>query len=287
MTDETFKDDPAFAGYNTGRDTHLYFVRHAPVDTGGLMYGGLTNVAVDADMLAAAQEVPWLATTIFARARSPVPIEVYSSPMRRAAQTANAIVETGEDFTSIGGEEPPDDKFAPVILDDRLWEQRFGELEGKPFLEMLEKYGTDPDMPARNGWGVLYERTYTENRRHWAGDMGGAESVYSVATRAHEFLREVVKEGRSPDLRPRHIVIVGHRAHMRLMLADLLFADAVVDEDLEVTGCFGLDNFSLTHVAIRHSEGPHPLVGRKMPLGRIGHITIRALNLTMPVGWQA
>lgn len=270
-------DDPVFAGEPLARDTNLFIIRHAKVDTGGLMYGGDTDVEVDQGYLEEAVEPGWLVRTIAERViMFPSMLEVYSSPMKRAMQTAEMIR-----LRSMECDYGVELDVVQPIPD--LREQSFGRAEGMPFAEALATFGTSRDVPAPGNWSTLYNSTFV---RAATNDFG-AESAYAVLERQERFLKTFIDEGRGDNPEPRNVVIVGHRAALRMLVAILMAGYPYRGREgaewkVDFAECLGFDNMSLTHIAIRHVEG-----GTGGGMGYtpdMGYTTLRSLNVTAPEG---
>lgn len=296
-------DDPAFVdnAHYTRCDVHLFLVRHAKVDTGGLMYGGGTDPEPVDEGLASSTEIAWLSAEIQRRSRCARELEshgfsgeinVFSSPLIRAARTARAIARV--DF---GDHNKGMYSFikSPDRADD-LMERNFGDLEGKPFVDMLAEHG--------GSWQALYDKA---RDNEWARKHG-VETQAEVIHRTQRFLHDNVDQRRRRDVNcgkpqvvfPQHLVIVGHRASLRVMLGVLLKGKStemhgshrvpgLTPSAIAFSDSIGLDNLSLTHVVIRYNDGDYNKTSEDAlgsadgtRTGSRGEVTIRAMNLTCP-----
>lgn len=116
-----------------------------------------------------------------------VPItRLYSSPSRRACETANRILIARNDRTDF-------------IVDQRLRELGFGEFEGKSESQLVEEGEGDLFHAWRQGYPPQYP--------------AGAEHFESAARRAEEFFREEVLP------REATVVAVAHSHLIRILLA--------------------------------------------------------------------
>ena len=154
-------------------DTELVLVRHAPVAVSGCLFGS-TDVA--ANVPADEKLVALRSYLLSARFR-------FCSPALRCRQTASAIWEA--DNTSL---EVPE-----------LWEQSFGEWEGKPFVDI-------PDIGDISGEALV------------SFCAPGGESFADLCDRASPALRDLFERGAGPVVGVVHAGIV--RACLAMALGD-------------------------------------------------------------------
>ena len=172
----------AAASWGQGRHPlHLlYLVRH-----GESIYNAEGRVQGQEDV--PLSELGLRQSEAAAGALGPLPVErIYSSPLRRALQTAKVIA------TQLR---------LPIILDDRLKELHAGIFQGKLRRELPELF---PEEYAAWSSGDLY---YV---------IPGGQSRYQVRQRGEAVLREIAQRHHG------HTVVVGHGALFRFALAALL-----------------------------------------------------------------
>ena len=162
----------------------IYFLRHGETDASlsgtycGMLDVGLTDVghAMADEFAAVYKSVPWSA--------------IYSSPMRRAIDTAAPLCE------ALG---------MPLQLRDGLKEIAYGQWEGKT-----------PGETARD---------HHDDYVRWLADPGwnaptGGEKGIQIERRSSMVLEEIENSGVSGN-----ILVVSHKATIRIMLCSLLGID--------------------------------------------------------------
>ncbi len=149
-----------------------YLIRHAPVIGGGSgIYKSVDALADVSDVVA----VAWLAFML------PGGADVFTSPLRRARDTALAVLEARAD----GAEKDAGNGVA--LVDNRLTEQDFGDWFGLTFDDLWEKI---EGLPAHN-WSLLAADTVPP----------GGEAFTHVMARTSGFMTErVAKGGNRPQV---------------------------------------------------------------------------------------
>lgn len=153
----------------------LILIRHAPSDADGRLCGRV-------DVPARIDGEPGIAALLGLLRGVETRV---SSPARRCRETATAIWPDG----------------AAVELDERLWEQDFGEWDGKPFADI-------PDL------GPLPPEQLAAHR------PPGGESFGDLVRRAAPALREIAEANRETP-----VAIVAHAGTIRAALALALGAN--------------------------------------------------------------
>lgn len=162
----------------------LYVVTHpeATHHVNGLV-GGWYDSELTAQGLQAADRI---GAALAARIPPGETVELYSSDLRRTAQTAQAIT----NYLGI-----------PAVVDARLREKSYGIAEGKPQSWLNERFRTPP----RTG----------ERLRHNEG-IAGAETMHGFATRIYEAMDEIL------DKPCEHQVISTHGGALTFVAAAFL-----------------------------------------------------------------
>lgn len=149
-----------------------YLIRHAPViGGGGGIYKSVDALADVSDVNA----VAWLASML------PDGADIFTSPLRRARDTALAVLEAriGETAKGAGN--------SVALVDRRLTEQDFGDWFGLTFDALWDKI---EGLPAHN-WSLLAAGT----------EPPGGEAFNHVMTRMADFMTErVAKGGKRPQI---------------------------------------------------------------------------------------
>jgi broad specificity phosphatase PhoE len=115
-------------------------------------------------------------------ARAPI-AELWSSPLRRAHQTAEAIERT----TGIA-----------LALHPELEERNFGRLRGTPYAELqVDPFVANYDPPGGEGWNAFHERVdrmWERIERHWYDRFAGRGDGAHLAVVSHGlFLRSLLE----------------------------------------------------------------------------------------------
>jgi broad specificity phosphatase PhoE len=115
-------------------------------------------------------------------ARAPI-AEIWSSHLRRAHQTAEAIERT----TGIA-----------LALHTELEERNFGDLRGTPYAELrVDPFVPNYDPPGGEGWNAFHERvdrTWERIERHWYERFAGRDDGAHLAVVSHGlFLRSLLE----------------------------------------------------------------------------------------------
>lgn len=134
---------------------------------------------------------------------------MYSSPLKRAHQTAQAIHSYHPN--------------TPLITHRSLHERSFGVLDGKTYQEINEEY---PELIFSNTWDYPFFRP----------PLG--ESLTDVRTRITRFIQSEIHGGKHSN-----ILVVAHGVSLRILLTGLL--NIAVDGELKY---YHLDNASLSMI---------------------------------------
>lgn len=156
-------------------------------------------------------------------AREPI-TEIWSSHLRRAHQTAQAIERT----TGI-----------TLALHPDLEERNFGDLRGTPYAELrVDPFVANYDPPGGEGWNAFHERVdrmWERIERHWYAHFAArAESA--------------------------HLAIVSHGLFLRSLLERRLLSAEQLDRHGDGEGRITIDNTALSIVTPRRataSAEPH------------------------------
>ncbi|MFQ6132738.1 MAG: histidine phosphatase family protein [Armatimonadota bacterium] len=170
--------------------TAIYLVRHAqiaenlPRPDGLLLYGAFPEAPLD--------EMGRRQAAALAARLADVSLAVaYSSPYRRAEETAQAIVAGQAGST-------PD----PALRLDSRWQERdFGQLEALTVAQIAEVCPPGPE--------VLYA---SED-----GHPGGAESLLEVRARARQAFDELCERHQGQS-----VLVASHKTTLRVLICDLL-----------------------------------------------------------------
>lgn len=136
------------------------------------------------------------------------PVDViFSSPMRRAYQTANIIASK----TAYGSEE--------IIVDNRLRECEIKLWNGKTNEEIDQLYATQ------------FHEWFT----NLSSDVSGVESLESVQKRMYDFLKDVIVHFTN-----KNVIIVSHAIALRMLISKIL--NLMPPDHLN----FALDNASVS-----------------------------------------
>ena len=156
----------------------LFLVRHAATDWSGKRYCGRTDLPLNAAGAASAQRLAQELAASLAPG-----IRVVCSPLRRARQTAEAIV------AAVPG--------STLAIDERWSETDFGIAEGTTY-EELERIA--PDLARRLASGAF------------AVDWPGGEGATALSGRVSAALHDVIASGEPA-------VVVSHGGPLRIAMA--------------------------------------------------------------------
>ena len=181
----------------------IYFTRHGQTDWNiRYVIQGRIDVPLNEEGKKQAKQVAELLKDVHLDA-------IIASPMKRAIATAEAINEYHR---------------LPIETDERIIEQFYGELEGKP----------------RSG------ETYLEHRSSIAKRYPKGEGYFDVVYRVYDFLNQLKKERRDQD-----ILIVAHGGMSRIVHS--YFVD---DMDNDTFVHYGLKNCELAKYEFVDREIP-------------------------------
>lgn len=159
----------------------VYVVRHGETDWNREgRFGGRTDIPLN--------RVGTAQAAALGRRLGPECTAVYSSPLRRAVQTAETIA-------AVGG--------LPVQCLDGLMDMAYGEWDGRTMAEMTEH---SPDLARR--WSTRPHDT----------ELPGGETLEQVHQRSWEVFQGVVKDLKEAD----SVVMVSHNAVCRAIVMGVL-----------------------------------------------------------------
>ena len=156
-------------------------------------------------------------------AREPI-AEIWSSHLRRAHQTAEAIERT----TGVA-----------LALHPDLEERNFGDLRGTPYAELrVDPFVPNYDPPGGEGWDVFHERVdrmWERIERHWFDRFAGRAE-------------------------PAHLAIVSHGLFLRSLLERRLLSAEQLERHGDGEGRITIDNTALSIVTPRRTaRAPSPI----------------------------
>lgn len=188
----------------------IVFIRHGQTDVN--KDGRIQGAEVDAELNEAGRDYAKRAAANFDETQFDL---VYSSPMKRAVETAKIFTKGKKELK----------------LDQRLIEFDFGDWDGQKMADIAKKY---PD--AIDPWGKV-----TSNYIKYAKN---GESYAALEKRCQDFLDEMAKN--YPD---KKILVVAHGRLIRMMAAHYV-ADGDMDKIDTMSNC-GLAKFSVKNGVAR------------------------------------
>lgn len=203
--------------------TRIYLLRHGETEWNarGLMQGGGYDIPLNDSGLEQAR--------CAAEALAGVALDaVASSHLLRARQTADALHASQQaekrcrdDRSSLSSAASSTPPIARIVMDE-FGEMRFGELEGNAI------HGPEATDATRTRFAEVNDAMAEDGRLTWPGE--GAESIYDVEDRARRGLDMLLRRFSGGDAGgtggERHLAVVAHGRHNKVLLASLLRGDA-------------------------------------------------------------
>lgn len=231
-----------------GNPTRLWVLRHGQTEMSvqkqfsGLSDPELTSHGREQARRAAAYVAGQLAGSAGASAgagSSAGPVAIYSSPLKRTRQTAEAVAEALAEAAAVGGSSSaggPGAAKPRVHVTEALIEMNFGDWEGRTFAEVMDEFPLEHDA-------CFWDS---------AAAPSGGESPDDVLARVRPFLRDVARNHPGED-----VVLVSHVTPIKSILRHALCASGALYRTLHLD----LAGLSVIEIFPDGSEGSGGEVG--------------------------
>lgn len=167
------------------------------------------------------------------------PVAIYSSPLKRTRQTAEAVAEALAEAAAVGGSSSaggPGAAKPRVHVTEALIEMNFGDWEGRTFAEVMDEFPLEHDA-------CFWDS---------AAAPSGGESPDDVLARVRPFLRDVARNHPGED-----VVLVSHVTPIKSILRHALCASGALYRTLHLD----LAGLSVIEIFPDGSEGSGGEVG--------------------------
>lgn len=167
------------------------------------------------------------------------PVAIYSSPLKRTRQTAEAVAEALAEAAAVGGSSSaggPGAAKPRVHVTEALIEMNFGDWEGRTFAEVMDEFPLEHDA-------CFWDS---------AAAPSGGESPDDVLARVRPFLRDVARNHPGED-----VVLVSHVTPIKSILRHALCASGALYRTLHLD----LAGLSVIEIFPDGSEGTGGEVG--------------------------
>lgn len=167
------------------------------------------------------------------------PVAIYSSPLKRTRQTAEAVAEALAEAAAVGGSSSAGGLGAAkprVHVTEALIEMNFGDWEGRTFAEVMDEFPLEHDA-------CFWDS---------AAAPSGGESPDDVLARVRPFLRDVARNHPGED-----VVLVSHVTPIKSILRHALCASGALYRTLHLD----LAGLSVIEIFPDGSEGSGGEVG--------------------------
>ena len=167
------------------------------------------------------------------------PVAIYSSPLKRTRQTAEAVAEALAEAAAVGGSSSaggPGGSKPRVHVTEALIEMNFGDWEGRTFAEVMDEFPLEHDA-------CFWDS---------AAAPSGGESPDDVLARVRPFLRDVARNHPGED-----VVLVSHVTPIKSILRHALCASGALYRTLHLD----LAGLSVIEIFPDGSEGTGGEVG--------------------------
>ncbi|OFT33060.1 bifunctional RNase H/acid phosphatase [Corynebacterium sp. HMSC08A12] len=144
------------------------------------------------------------------------PVAIYSSPLKRTRQTAEAVAEALAEAAAVGGSSSaggPGAAKPRVHVTEALIEMNFGDWEGRTFAEVMDEFPLEHDA-------CFWDS---------AAAPSGGESPDDVLARVRPFLRDVARNHPGED-----VVLVSHVTPIKSILRHALCASGALYRTLHL-----------------------------------------------------
>ncbi|MGJ4127323.1 bifunctional RNase H/acid phosphatase [Corynebacterium macclintockiae] len=195
-----------------GKPTRLWVLRHGQTEMSvQRQFSGLS----DPELTAHGQEqakraAAYVAGQLAGSSGSAGAVAIYSSPLKRTRQTAEAVAEALANAGGAGGGAPARPR---VHTTEALIEMNFGDWEGRTFAEVMDEFPLEHDA-------CLWDSS--------AAPSGG-ESPDDVLARVRPFLRDVARNHPGED-----VVLVSHVTPIKSILRHALCASGAIYRTLHL-----------------------------------------------------
>lgn len=208
-----------------GNPTRLWVLRHGQTvmsvqkQFSGLSDPELTSHGREQARRAAAYVAGQLAGSAGASAgagSSAGPVAIYSSPLKRTRQTAEAVAEALAEAAAVGGSSSaggPGAAKPRVHVTEALIEMNFGDWEGRTFAEVMDEFPLEHDA-------CFWDS---------AAAPSGGESPDDVLARVRPFLRDVARNHPGED-----VVLVSHVTPIKSILRHAFCASGALYRTLHL-----------------------------------------------------
>lgn len=231
-----------------GKPTRLWVLRHGQTEMSvqkqfsGLSDPELTSHGHEQARRAAAYVAGQLAGGAGGSAgvgSSAGPVAIYSSPLKRTRQTAEAVAEALAEAAAVGGSSSaggPGAAKPRVHVTEALIEMNFGDWEGRTFAEVMDEFPLEHDA-------CFWDS---------AAAPSGGESPDDVLARVRPFLRDVARNHPGED-----VVLVSHVTPIKSILRHAFCASGALYRTLHLD----LAGLSVIEIFPDGSEGSGGEVG--------------------------
>mmetsp|Transcript_56318 Transcript_56318/g.168601 ORF Transcript_56318/g.168601 Transcript_56318/m.168601 type:complete len:331 (-) Transcript_56318:582-1574(-) len=204
----------------------IYLLRHGETEWNarGLMQGGGYDIPLN--------DGGYEQARCAAEALSGIPLDaVASSHLLRARQTADVIHDASQSDEARKKNRSLSSASSPPsrLIEVDFGEMRFGDLEGNAI------HGPEATDETRRNFAEMNDAMAEDGRLTWPGE--GAESIYDVEARARRGFNRLVQGGATGESDNggsgvvgddwRHLAVVAHGRHNKVLLASLLWGDAL------------------------------------------------------------
>lgn len=195
-----------------GKPTRLWVLRHGQTEMSvQRQFSGLS----DPELTAHGQEqakraAAYVAEQLAGSSAGAGAVAIYSSPLKRTRQTAEAVAEALANAGGAGGGAPARPR---VHTTEALIEMNFGDWEGRTFAEVMDEFPLEHDA-------CLWDSS--------AAPSGG-ESPDDVLARVRPFLRDVARNHPGED-----VVLVSHVTPIKSILRHALCASGAIYRTLHL-----------------------------------------------------